>query len=474
MLASASGSPAAAEPGETPHPAVKLLEEPFLGDLDGMIERRLIRLLVVPSRTHWFLDDGEPRGLLVEGAARFEDLINERAATALADRVHVVLLPTPRDELVDRLLDGRGDLIVAGLTATEPLASRVQLSSPVARDVAEVVVTGSTGDPIGRLEDLAGRELWLRADRASSLQALFGKFEQAGLSPIDLRIADPVLEDEDLLELAAGGLLPAVVTDEPLAALWADVLPELRAWTETPLTTTGDKIWAMRPRSPVLGAAVEAFLDQHRRGTLIGNVLLRRYLRDNRWLRNATDPTKLVRFHRFAPIFRAAGERYDIDWLLLTAQGFQESGLDPTVRSSAGAVGIMQLLPSTARDASIKVADLESPELNIHAGARYLRHLVDTYFDESGMSEPIRITFALAAYNAGPSRIRSMRRLARERGLDPDRWFGHVEKVVADHIGRETVQYVAKIFKTRLGYRQLLAVEQARQSAASGAAPSAS
>lgn len=99
------------------------------------------------------------------------------------------------------------------------------------------------------------------------------------------------------------------------------------------------------------------------------------------------------------------------------------------------------------------------------------RHLVVIYFDDPAMSEPIRITFALAAYNAGPGRIRSMRRLARERGLDPDRWFGHVEKVVADHVGRETVQYVAKIFKTRLGYRQLLAVDEARKAVVSQAEP---
>ena len=139
---------------------------------------------------------------------------------------------------------------------------------------------------------------------------------------------------------------------------------------------------------------------------------------------------------------------------MLMAQGYQESRLDHSVVSPAGAVGIMQLLPATAAD--MGVADPTVLEDNVLAGVRYVRYLKDEFFDDPSLAPSERLLFALAAYNAGPGRVRQLRQTAAERGLDRNRWFNNVERIAAERIGRETVQYVANIYKYYVAYRLIV------------------
>ena len=147
---------------------------------------------------------------------------------------------------------------------------------------------------------------------------------------------------------------------------------------------------------------------------------------------------------------------------MLAAQGYQESRLDQGLRSPAGAIGVMQLLPSTAQDPNVGIPDIENLESNIHAGAKYLRFLLDRYFPGGDMDSLNRGLFAFAAYNAGPRRVARLRRLAEERGLDPNLWFDNVEVVAAQQIGRETVQYVSNIYKYYIAYRLIADTMQTR------------
>jgi membrane-bound lytic murein transglycosylase MltF len=145
---------------------------------------------------------------------------------------------------------------------------------------------------------------------------------------------------------------------------------------------------------------------------------------------------------------------------LLAAQGYQESELDQNKTSPRGAVGVMQLLPKTAADKNVGVPDIESSaERNIHAGAKYLRHLIMTYIDDAAVDERNRVLFAFAAYNAGPGNLRKFRARAKALGLDPNVWFGNVENGAAATVGRETVQYVSNIYKYYVAY--VLAAELA-------------
>jgi membrane-bound lytic murein transglycosylase MltF len=166
----------------------------------------------------------------------------------------------------------------------------------------------------------------------------------------------------------------------------------------------------------------------------------------------------LALFHRY-------GDRYAFDHLMLAAQGYQESQLDHTARSPAGAIGVMQVLPSTAKDPNVDIADIDKVENNIHAAAKYMRFVTDTFFADSKADEFNRTMFSFASYNAGPAKVAKLRRLAAKRGLDPNQWFGNVELVAADVIGRETVRYVSNILKYYVVYRRLAELGEERAQA---------
>jgi membrane-bound lytic murein transglycosylase MltF len=149
-------------------------------------------------------------------------------------------------------------------------------------------------------------------------------------------------------------------------------------------------------------------------------------------------------------LFKKYGEQYRINWLLMAAQGYQESQLDQGRRSGVGAIGVMQLMPATGKQ--MQVGDITELDSNIHAGVKYVRFMVDTYYKKEPMDELNKVLFAFASYNAGPERIRSLRKEAAARHLNPNVWFDNVERVAAEHIGRETVQYVSNIYKYYIAY----------------------
>jgi membrane-bound lytic murein transglycosylase MltF len=175
------------------------------------------------------------------------------------------------------------------------------------------------------------------------------------------------------------------------------------------------------------------------------------------------------KFQQMVEIFKRYAGQYRFDYLMIAAQGYQESKLDQTVRSKAGAIGVMQVLPKTARDPVIGIPDVTKVDSNIHAGVKYLRFMTDRYFDQPGVTPVNRTLFAFASYNAGPARIARLRKDAAHAGLDPDVWFGNVEQIAAKVIGRETVQYVGNIYKYYLAYRMVAEreaeVDAARQNA---------
>jgi membrane-bound lytic murein transglycosylase MltF len=276
---------------------------------------------------------------------------------------------------------------------------------------------------------------------------------------------DEVLETEDLLEMTSAGIIPITVADSHLAAFWSDVLPGLVVHAELTLSG-GNRIgWALRKDAAGLKEHLDPWIRANRQGHLLGNMLLKRYLEQNRWVRSPSSQPDEDRLLALLETFERYGEQYGFDPLLIAAQGYQESGLDHSRRSHAGAVGVMQVLPSTARDPAVGIENLEDLDSNVHAGTRYLRHVVDRYFDEPGIDDENRLLFAFAAYNAGPTRIRRLRREASAEGLDPNVWFRNVELVVARKIGRETVQYVANIYKYHVAFELLLAQRHARDEA---------
>ena len=442
------------------------LDQTWTTDLDSMVHHRVVRVLVPFSRTYYYLDAGVQRGITYEAFREFEKYLNEELGTGTR-RVHVILIPTPRDQLLNSLVEGRGDIAAAGLTITPQRQALVDFSEPFSTRLREVVVTGPAAPPLDSLDDLAGKEIFVRRSSSyyESLAALNRSFESAGKPPLVLTSADEHMEDEDLLEMVNVGLIPFVVVDEHKAELWAQVFEAIRVRSDLALREGGQLAWAFRKDSPQLAEVVNRVVARNRRGSYLFNVLWKRYWGDAEWVRNATSETELERFRQVVDLFQRYAGEYDFPYLLMLAQGYQESGLDQSVRSRAGAVGIMQLLPSTAADPNVNIPDISATENNVHAGIKYMEFLRRRYFSDEALDGFDSMIFTIAAYNAGPARIQRLRGIAAERGLDPDRWFRNVELIVAEKVGRETISYVDNIYKYYAAYGMIADQEEAKAKA---------
>jgi membrane-bound lytic murein transglycosylase MltF len=457
------------EPAPEPEPyppGLAPFVAPWTGDLDGMVERRIVRVLTVQNPVLYFVDRGRELGITYEGVRAFETQLNERLKSGNV-KVHVLVMPVGRDELIPRLLAGQGDIAAATLTVTPDRQKQVDFSDPLGSDVSEIVVTGPAGPEIAGIDDLSGKEVHVRASSsyAEHLKSLNQRFASEGKAPVQVVDADEVLEDGDLLEMVAAGLIPATVADSFMVDLWAKVFPALKPHPEATLATGGDIAWAFRKGSPKLAEAVNAFVKTQKQGTAAGNILINKYLKNTKWVKNARSDEDIARFRSMIDLFRKYSDQYRFDWLLMAAQGYQESGLDQSKRSHVGAIGVMQVMPDTAKDKAVNIPDIEKLESNIHAGIKYNRWVVDNFYNDEGMNPIDRQLFAFASYNAGPGRVTRLRKEAAEQGLDPNKWFNNVELVAAKRIGRETVQYVSNIYKYYLAYQLVMRQMELRNEA---------
>ncbi len=432
------------------------LSERFTGDLDEMVKYRRIRALVIYSKTFYFYDRGRPRGLSCEGLLEFERFLNKKLKTGKL-AVHILFIPVSRDQLIPALIDGRGDIAAANLTITPEREELVDFSDPFFDNAKEIVITGPSGPPLSGLDDLAGKEVHVRASSSyyEHLQRLNASFRKEGKQPVKVIAADEHLEDEDLLEMVNAGLIPATVTDNHKAQFWNQIFDNITPHPEVTIASGGRIAWAFRKNSPKLAAMVNAFVKGHKIGTAFGNTVLRRYLRKNKWIKNAASKQELAKFYATIDLFKKYAKEYDFDWLMLAAQAYQESGLDNNVKSPVGAVGIMQVMPKTASSSPINIPNIWPVDNNIHAGVKLLRHYRDQYFNDPAMNDLNQTLMTFAGYNAGPNRINRLRKKAAAQGLNPNKWFNNVELVVAKSVGREPVRYVSNVFKYYIAYKMI-------------------
>lgn len=428
---------------------------PAFGDLDDIAERRVLRVLVSYSRTNYFLERGHARGIASDLGRTF----GEQLAPALKlrpNRLQVVFIPAAPERLLQMLADGQGDIAIGSLPTNG--RDRVALTEPFIANGQWVYVGSRNHEPVQRLEDLQNREVAVRRSSQAYRELLqFNDWLDAlDLEPMRIQLVDENLDDEDILELIDAGVFSGTVSLDYVAKVWARSYSNLRVATNQPLTTDVQVVWAVRDNAPGLLAEANKFLSKHRAGTNLGNQLLSRYFGEQRKLqpRFASEGER-QRYGSLVNLFKEYGDQYQLNWMLLMAQGFQESGLNQKARSSKGAVGVMQVLPSTAAAPPVNIRNVQKLENNIHAGVKYMAHLRRDYFNSADIGEIDKHLFALAAYNAGPTRIQKLREVARSQGLDPNRWHGHVEAVVARHVGSETTQYVNNIYKYYVSYRRL-------------------
>jgi len=438
------------------------------GDLDEMAKARSIRAMVVVNPVGFFYKAGRPQGIQYEALQEFERFVNQQLKTGKFP-VKIVFLPMRSDQFEPALTQGLGDIIAQGVVITPDRQRRVAFSLPIQKNVSQVVVTGSSLDNISSFDQLAGQPIYVNPVTTyyDNLKKVSDAQKNAGKPTLDIQAADKDLFDDDLIEMVNAGLIPATVTTRGRAELWAKVMPNIKPHLDLVVASEGETAWVMRKNNPRFKELVDEFVKGHAVGTSFGNTLFRRYLQNTKWIRNSTSTEELQKFNAYAQFFKKYSAEYNFDYLMMAAQGYQESLLDQGKKSNAGAVGVMQVIPKFAAARPINIPNVGDADGNIHAGVKMMRNIADTYFNDPGIDQVNKTLFTFASYNAGPNRIVRLRKKAQADALDPNKWFGNVELEVAKEVGQETVTYVSNIYKYYVAYK--LTTESKKQRAASPA-----
>ncbi|MFP2237245.1 transglycosylase SLT domain-containing protein [Pseudescherichia vulneris] len=470
LLCAAYAAPTKAPPANALAVNLEDIQQPWVGDLPGMYDRRVIRVLTTYSKTFFFIDKGTQRGLTHDLFMEFERDLNKKLMTQekLTHRhlrVRVLFVPVTRGQLFTALNEGKGDIIAANLTITPARQKRVAFSDSLYPNAQELLLTGPFSPKVENLEQLSGKTVFVRYSSSyyESLVALNARFAKESRLPVTLEPAPEALEDEDLIEMLNAGLVPMIVVDRHKALFWKQVFPKIQVHEDIVLRDHADIAWAVRKDSPQLLALLNGFVKQNKLGSTLGNTLLVRYLKSAKYVKDATSVQGRRKFLSMVEVFRKYGKRYNVDWLLMVAQGYQESRLNQSVRSPVGAIGVMQVMPKTGKE--LNVGDIRQLEPNINAGVKYMRWMIDQYYGDEPMTPLDKALFSFASYNAGPARIARLRAETKKRGFDPNVWFGNVENLAAEKIGAETVTYVSNIYKYYIAYRLVMDEIERKQKA---------
>ena len=381
-------------------------------DLPALKKRQVLRVLTRNNPATYFVWRGELMG--------FEyDLISEFAEEQGLG-VEMIVPPTSGD-LIAWLKQGRGDVIAASMTITKE-RTKQGISFSVPYNYIEEMLVARAKDPVSSLQDLNGRTIVVSP--ASSYWQTLQTVKRMGATFI-LEAAPGHLTTSEIIDKVAKGEYDLTLADSHLLDLeltWRDDVKGAFA-----LTAPVPLAWAVVSGRPELLKAINSFMTKTYRGTFY-NLTYRKYFKNPRAIRRHLkyEAKKTGQLSPYDQYVREYARRYGFDWRLITAQMFQESRFDPNARSWAGASGLLQVMPRTGRE--LGFSNLADPPAGIHAGVKYLAWLRDRF--EGQVPKVERTWFSLAAYNAGWGHVRDARALAREIGLNHNRWFDHVERAM--------------------------------------------
>ncbi len=434
-------------------PQLSRLDDHWREDLPEMLQRRTIRVLTTYSPSTYFIFEGRSYGFEYSLLKDFETFINRRFRRKATQTV-LEFIPVPENLLIPCLQIGIGDMVAAGIRRPPQDIAGIDFTIPYLQNVSDVLITHRQAPAINLIEDLAGRRIHIQPawQQSKTLRRIDARLLVTGRRPLKRTTTNGFLSSEDILELVNEGVIDLSIVESHIARLWSSVYPDIVILEFPEISAHTPIAWAVRRDNPEFKASLDRFLRGRQRGSWFGNIYYRQYFKETRWVSNPLIPTDHAKFSRYAPLFRKYGSRYGFDWMLLAAIAYQESQMKNRRRSHAGAVGLMQVMPTTAGDANVDIDNIWDPEQNVHAGSKYLALLRDVYFPAAEYSPQERIHFILAAYNAGPGKIARCRRLAVRMGNDPRKWFGHTELAARRLIGNETVRYVSNVSKYYMAY----------------------
>jgi membrane-bound lytic murein transglycosylase F len=386
----------------------------YTDDLEGLKKRRVLRMITRNNAMTYYIYRGSLVGFEYELMKRFADEHKLRLE---------IVIPPSHEDLIAWLNEGRGDVVAAAMTITEERAEGAAFTTPY-NHVEEVVVVRADNNEIIGPEDLSGKTVHVR--KSSSFYRTLRELKDI-VKGLKIAAVPEDLETEEILRGVEEGRWEITVSDSNLLELAQSYGRPLKKAFGLKKTQIG---WAVRKENKVFLSALNSYIDRAYRGHFY-NTLKRKYFKDRKTIlrANGVDEFRSDVSGNISPydgLARKYAEVYGLDWRLITAQMFQESSFNPKRVSWAGAVGLMQLMPGTAR--KLGVVDMKEPEYAISAGTRYLARLIRMFDPELPLEE--RIRFALASYNVGYNHVADARRLAARMGLNPDEWFGNVERAM--------------------------------------------
>ncbi len=428
----------------------------YKGTLKAILKKKTLRVLTTESSFNYFIYQGKQSGYEYDMAKAFVDHINKKyQLNTVTEKVKLKIIPTKYDKLFKKLSGGEGDIIAAGTTGSLKRSKVVDFSDPY--NLADEIVVSHKKISLKKISDLQGKTIHLRQSSSyfQTIKKLNAQFLAKGMNPVVIELVNENLDTETILELVSLGKYEFTVADSHLAFVGQKVFGNLHLHKSLALTRNQPISWAIQKKSNPLKKEINMFLVNYAKGTLYGNMNIKKYYKNIPQIQTRYFSKEKNRISPYDDEFKKYGKKYGWDWRLLAALAYQESRFRQNIKNKWGAIGVMQIKRQVASEPYVGISNIEGKQNskgNIQAGVKYLSWLKKTYFDSESIEPQAQIHLTLAAYNAGPGRIKQARKKASELGLDPNLWFGAVEHALLEMNLVEPVKYVEDIHRRTIAY----------------------
>ena len=433
-----------------------LHSQPNFADLPQLLNKRLIKVLVVNHPAYYFIDQSQPRGMAYELMRAYERQLatQYQRQTQQKLQLNILFIPVASADIVELLAQGYGDIAIGPLLPTQQQQQRVKFSQPVYDDNQLLLFSHASNPDITDISQLSGQEIWVAKNsrQHQQLQAINRQILNRNLVPIYINLINENVEHYEVLDMINNNKKFMTLGSSHDLALWSKLYNNVKHHPRLQLDDNLTSSWAVHGKAPLLSASLDQFISQHKKGTKLGNILHDRYLVNHPWLTRIIEQTFEERYLETESLIKKYAKQYQFDWQIILAQAYQESRLNQKAISHRGAVGVMQVLPTTAREPYVNIPDISGVDANIHAGIKYLHFMQQRYFSTPEITPLDSLLLTLAAYNAGPAKLRRLRQRTQAQGLDPNVWFDNVEVIARQVSGKETVTYVNNIYRFYLTY----------------------
>ena len=381
-------------------------------DLPAIRQRGELVALTLYSSTSYFNYRGEPMGFQYELCRQFAD--------SLGVTLKVKVANSP-EELIRKLQQGEGDLIAYNLNVTNERKDSILFCGE--ENLSHQVLVQRAGrNALKDVTEMPGKTIHVKPGRYQ--QRLENLNNELGGGILIHPVTEDSISEEDLIEQVALGQIDYTICDNEVAKVNRTYYSNLNIHLNVSFVQRSS--WAVRKDEPLLAQAANEWFKRNKTSNAYRSSAKRYFEQSKRIAHGSILSVKKGQISRFDSLFRHYARRIDWDWRLLASLAYAESNFDPTVVSWAGARGLMQLMPRTARILGVPPGKEDDPEESIKAAVVYIGRL-DKSFASVGDKEE-RIKFILASYNAGEGHIKDAMALAKKYGADPTCWKDNVEK----------------------------------------------